>query len=127
MKKISIIGLGKLGFPFAVCLAHKGFEVIGLDINKSLVNSMNEAVAPYYELDLQKLLDESKDRLEATTDHNYIINNSEITFIVVPTPSTAKGNFTNKYVIDCCKKIGPILKEKSSFHIWFFPPHHSSD
>jgi UDPglucose 6-dehydrogenase len=51
MKKISFIGLGKLGLPCAEVIKDKGFEVYGYDINKIssnkiiLVNSIKEAVS----------------------------------------------------------------------------------
>ena len=51
MKKISFIGLGKLGLPCAEVIKDKGFEVYGYDVNKIssnkiiLVNSIKEAVS----------------------------------------------------------------------------------
>ena len=50
MKKVSFIGLGKLGLPCAEVIKDKGFEVFGYDINKVssdkivIVNSIKEAV-----------------------------------------------------------------------------------
>ena len=40
MKKISIIGLGKLGLPWLSVLVEKGFDVIGVDKNKSLLQQI---------------------------------------------------------------------------------------
>lgn len=50
MKKISFIGVGKLGLPCAEVIADKGYKVYGYDINKFIsdkitsVNSIKEAV-----------------------------------------------------------------------------------
>lgn len=42
ISKISVIGLGKLGLPLAVCLASKGFHVIGVDSNQQKVQLINK-------------------------------------------------------------------------------------
>ena len=36
--KVLVIGLGYVGLPLYLTIKKKGFEVFGLDINKSLVN-----------------------------------------------------------------------------------------
>ena len=40
--KICVMGLGYIGLPTAALLANKGFEVEGVDINKSIVETINE-------------------------------------------------------------------------------------
>ena len=40
MERISIIGLGKLGLPMAACLAHKGYRVIGVDLNLDIIQAV---------------------------------------------------------------------------------------
>ena len=39
--KICVMGLGYIGLPTAALLANKGFEVEGVDINKSIVETIN--------------------------------------------------------------------------------------
>jgi len=46
---ISVVGLGKLGSPLAACLAHKGFPVIGVDLNPRIVSLINGGKAPVVE------------------------------------------------------------------------------
>ncbi len=38
LPRVSVVGLGKLGAPLAAVLASRGFTVIGLDVNKTLVD-----------------------------------------------------------------------------------------
>ena len=38
LPRVSVVGLGKLGAPLAAVLASRGFSVIGLDVNKTLVD-----------------------------------------------------------------------------------------
>ena len=40
MKKVCVIGLGYIGLPTAAIIADKGIEVIGVDINSELIESI---------------------------------------------------------------------------------------
>jgi UDPglucose 6-dehydrogenase len=42
MTKLSLIGLGKLGLCLAICFAEKGFEVLGVDLEWGVVDSINQ-------------------------------------------------------------------------------------
>ena len=114
---ISIIGLGKLGSPMVAAYASKGYKVIGVDVNADFINALNEGKAPVEETNLAEYIKANKERISATQDYREAITNSGITFIIVPTPSEENGGFSTKYVVEAGKKIGEILKEKSSFHL----------
>jgi len=47
-KTISVVGLGKLGAPLAVCLAAMGMRVIGVDADPQKVEAINSGRAPLY-------------------------------------------------------------------------------
>lgn len=117
MSKVSIIGLGKLGSPMAAVYASKGFQVIGVDKNSAFVDAINNAKAPIDEPDLQEFIDANKERLAATIDTKEAVLKTDITFIIVPTPSGPDGSFTNKYVIEAIKEVGSALKEKETYHL----------
>lgn len=114
---ISVIGLGKLGAPMVAAYASKGYEVIGVDVNPKSVRLINEAKPPVFEPRLAEFLEENKERISATQDYEQAILNSDITFIIIPTPSVEGGRFSNKYVIEAGKEIGKALKKKSGFHL----------
>ena len=115
--RISVVGLGKLGSPLAAVLASKGHTVIGLDINETFVRSLNDGQAPVSEPSLQKLIDSARSRLTATTDYETAVLGSDITFILVPTPSTEDGTFSNKYVLAAIQEIGKALRRKDGYHL----------
>ena len=46
---LSVFGLGKLGAPMLAVFAHKGFEVIGTDLNPAFVDAINDGRAPVEE------------------------------------------------------------------------------
>jgi UDPglucose 6-dehydrogenase len=115
--RVSVVGLGKLGSPLAAVLASKGYEVIGVDLNDEFVQLLNAGRAPVHEPRLQELIDAGKSRLRATTDLEDATLQSEISFVIVPTPTDARGAFTNKYVIDAVRGIGRALRKKDTYHV----------
>ena len=85
--RICIIGLGKIGLPLAVQCASSGQGVIGVDISRDVVDSVNSGIPPFSgELDLDNKLSEvvAKGLLEATTDIGVAVKNSSVVMVVVP-------------------------------------------
>src|SRR5262249_14869629 len=52
-----------------------------------------------------------------TTDIAAAVRESDITFVIVPTPSEAGGAFTPRYVLDACRTIGGALRDLERFHV----------
>jgi len=115
---LSVIGLGKLGICAAVCPAYKGYKVIGLDIDKKTVDLVNRGKAPVVEPQLQALMDKSKKNLHATQDFEKIIKESDVTFLIVPTPSKPDGHFSNKFLKDALVPLATFLKDKKNYHLF---------
>ena len=115
--KISIVGLGKLGSPIVAVLASKGYDVVGIDTNPVFVEKINNHIAPVEEPQLQELLTEHKARISATTDWTKAIAESDMTTIIVPTPSGADGAFRNDYVLSVMDEIGRVLATKPGYHL----------
>lgn len=115
--KISVVGLGKLGSPIVAVLAAKGFEVIGLDTNPAFVEKINNHIAPVEEPHLQELLTEHKARISATMDWSKAVLETDLTSIIVPTPSAPDGAFRNDYVLSVMDEIGRVLAAKTGYHL----------
>ena len=115
--KASVIGLGKLGSPLAACLAAKGYSVIGVDTDVKKVEALREGRAPISETGLAEMIIGARERLTATQNIEEAIAGSEITFIVVATPSEPDGGFSLRYAIPACRAIGAALRRKKDFHL----------
>ncbi len=115
--EIAVIGLGKLGSPLAAVLASRGHVVVGVDLNPAAVQALNAGRAPVVEPGLQERLEMAQGRLRATTDFADAIAATDISFVIVPTPSGPDGAFSNRYVIDAVKRIGAALKATSRYHV----------
>ncbi|MDO4960875.1 MAG: UDP-glucose/GDP-mannose dehydrogenase family protein [Eubacteriales bacterium] len=117
--KISVFGLGYAGIVGAACCAKLGHHVIGVDVSQQKVDLINSGRATIVEDKIGDIVKEAheKGNLEASTDCRYAVHNSEISFIVVGTPSSDKGHLNFKYVYGVAKDIGEAIKDKDDFHI----------
>jgi UDPglucose 6-dehydrogenase len=114
---VSIVGLGKLGCPMMACLASRGCRVIGVDTNEAYLRLLREGHPPVNEPSLAELLRAHGDRISVTNDHRTAVLASQITFVVVATPSKDDGTYSLRYVQAACENIGSALREKRGFHV----------
>ena len=110
----SVIGLGKLGLPLAVILA-KRFTTIGVDHDRTLVVQINKRQTSLPEPGLRDLLRFTA--LSATTDIETATLRSDVTFVIVPTPSSTNGMFSNAYILDVIQKLGAAIAKKTGYHL----------
>ena len=83
---VAVIGLGYVGLPMAVTVARKGFKVLGIDISKKYVNSVNAGenyIGDVDDAELKELVE--KKMIKATTDYSEI-KDADVVMIAVPTP-----------------------------------------
>jgi len=117
LPRVSVVGLGKLGAPLAAVLASRGFSVIGLDVNKTLVDALNAGKMPIVEPQLNELIAANRARLSATMDANEAIQKSDASFVIVPTPSDSTGFFSNRFVLQAMETLGKALRTKAGYHM----------
>src|SRR4030095_13464971 len=109
---ISVIGLGKLGVPMVACFASKGFRVVGVDVDPHKVESIRRHKSPVREPLVNELLASVNGRLHAGHDIETAALTTDVTFIVVATPSEPGGGFSLRYVLPVCERIGQSLRRK---------------
>jgi UDPglucose 6-dehydrogenase len=85
--RIAVLGCGYLGAVHAACLAHWGFDTVGIDTSKEKVELLNAATAPFFEHGLDELLAEGvgSGKLSFTTDPSALAS-CTVAFICVGTP-----------------------------------------
>ena len=117
--KISIFGLGYVGAVSAACLANEGHNVIGVDPNRTKVDLINQGQTPVIEKDVGEMIKNAGNvgRLMGTTDATQAVNDTEISFVCVGTPSQLNGNLDLKYIRRVCENIGTVLKDKDRGHV----------
>ena len=116
---ISIFGLGYVGCVGAACLAKLGHNVIGVDVNENKVKLINEGKPTIIEEGIAELCKEAHDKglMSATTVAAEAVAETEISFIVVGTPSSKEGHLNLNYIYNVASRIGKALANKDRFHI----------
>lgn len=102
----------------ASCFARDGHSVVGVDPVSAKVELINSGQSPIIEEGIGDIIADavSKGRLRATEDQDEAIENSEIAFVCVGTPSQANGNLDLTYIRRVCELIGRALKNKHTRH-----------
>lgn len=116
-ERLSVFGLGKLGCTMMACFAHKGWPVVGVDVDEGFVKKINEGTSPIFEPGVDELIKANRSRISATLDPQEAIFDSDVSFIVVPTPSVEDGSFSIEYVTAVAGEIGSILRSKEDYHL----------
>jgi UDPglucose 6-dehydrogenase len=101
----------------AAAIASRGLRVIGVDVNRDAVDALNAGRAPVQETGLDDLIAANRARLRATMSHREAILDSDVTFVIVPTPSDESGAFSLRYASSACDDIGAALAEKDGYHL----------
>ncbi len=116
--KISIFGMGYVGTVSAGCLAQNGHQVIGVDPVRTKVELINAGQSPIIEAEIGEIIAETvrSGRLRATENQDEAINQTELSFVCVGTPSQANGNLDLTYIRRVCELIGKALKNKTARH-----------
>ena len=92
---ITIIGIGRLGLPFALLLDRAGYNVLGIDVNHELVEQINNKTYKSYEPEVNDYLEKSN--LKCTT--NFDTHHSKLIYILVPTPNGGGEKFYDHSIL----------------------------
>ena len=88
-----MLGCGYLGAVHAACLAHAGFDVLGVDSDARKIADLRAGRAPFFEAGLEQLLTAgvTSGRLQFTTSA-YELQNCPVIFLCVDTPQLADSS-----------------------------------
>ncbi|MDC1455979.1 UDP-N-acetyl-D-mannosamine dehydrogenase [Flavobacteriaceae bacterium] len=113
--KAVFMGLGYIGLPTAAIAASKGIEVVGVDVNPNVVNTINEGKIHIVEPALDKVVKKVVDngQLKASLKPEQ----ADAFFIVVPTPFKQNHRADISYVESATRMVIPFLREGNLFVI----------
>ncbi|HPC61809.1 MAG TPA: nucleotide sugar dehydrogenase, partial [Verrucomicrobiota bacterium] len=108
--KTAIIGMGYVGLPLAVQFARAGVAVVGLDIDASKVDALNQGKS-YIKHITSDTIEEAvrSGRFAATTDFSRI-REVEAVIICVPTPLNKNREPDISYILATGRSIAPHLQ-----------------
>ena len=110
MSKICVLGLGYIGLPTALLLANNGHEVVGIDVNKRVVDSLKAGKMPFEEKGFQELLDGAIAKKAFRAES--LVEEADAFMVAVPTPFDPELRMADlKYVVSACEMIVPHLRK----------------
>ena len=123
--KVVMMGLGYIGLPTAAVIASKDIIVHGVDLNQSVVDTINQGRIHIVEPSLDGLVKHvvEKDLLKASVD----VVPADVYLIAVPTPFKGNHEPDLKYVESATEMIIPNLKEGNLFIIESTSPVGTTD
>ncbi|OOC59298.1 UDP-glucose dehydrogenase family protein [Paenibacillus ihbetae] len=109
--KLAVIGTGYVGLVSGVCFSDLGNEVVCVDKMSNKIEMLNRGEVPIYEPGLKELIKKNKDvgRLHFTTDLLGAVQQADIVFIAVGTPSLPDGQADLSYIEQAAEEIGKSL------------------
>jgi UDP-N-acetyl-D-mannosaminuronic acid dehydrogenase len=125
MKKVVMLGLGYIGLPTAALIAKKGINVLGVDTNQKVVETINSGKVHIIEPDLDSVVKDviEKGYLKASSN----IEEGEVYIVVVPTPFKENYEPDISFVELATSTIIPILKEGDLYIIESTSPIHTTE
>ena len=111
--KLCMIGTGYVGLVSGVCFSDVGNKVYCVDKNKKKIDLLNNGKIPIYEPGLEEILKKNhrQKRLIFTSDLKKAVDNSDVIFICVGTPTKKNSNSAElKYVFNAVRELKKIIK-----------------
>lgn len=105
--KVCVVGLGYIGLPTACILALNGHNVVGIDINESVVDMINKGLVPINENKLDSTLKNlvSQKKIVAKTT----AESADAYIICVPTPLNNNFSSNIQHVSNALESILPCV------------------
>jgi len=123
--EVVTIGLGYIGLPTSALIASHGTNVLGVDINQSVVDTINQGKIHIIEPDLDAIVSKavSNGFFTASTKPT----SADVYLIVVPTPFKANHEPDISFVEAATKGIIPLLKKGDLYIIESTSPIGTTD
>jgi UDP-N-acetyl-D-mannosaminuronic acid dehydrogenase len=123
--EVVTIGLGYIGLPTSALIASHGTNVLGVDINQSVVDTINQGKIHIVEPDLDAIVSKavSDGFFKASTKASL----ADVYLIVVPTPFKGNHEPDISFVEAATKGIIPILKKGDLYIIESTSPIGTTD
>jgi len=109
--KIGVIGAGRLGICFALLCEQAGYDVLVSDIREDYVNDLNDRKITTNEPEVEDLLRVAKN-FRATTDNKEVIDECDLIYTLVSTPSLEDGSYDVSSVWRVLQDFEGVKKKK---------------
>ena len=108
--KIAVVGLGYVGLPLAIAFAKKGFQVLGIEIDRDRLEHLKRKESYITDISHKELRQaQAGNKFSATGDFR-VLKEVDVVIICVPTPIKRKYHPNISYIKQAVKAISKNLK-----------------
>ena len=111
VNRVAVIGLGYVGLTLAVSLANRGHQVTGIDINSSIISSLNNGNSHIFEPGLEDMLKANIKRKSIEFCEKFNSGAHQIYIVAVGTPLDVDSKPNLAPMIDSLSAISEVLKK----------------
>jgi UDPglucose 6-dehydrogenase len=110
---IAIVGAGYVGLVTGTCFSEMGISVTCVDVDSVKIQNLNQGIIPIYEPGLEDMAIKNfkAGRLKFTTDLTSCLDEVEVLFNAVGTPSDEDGSVDLRYVLDVAHTVGQNINK----------------
>lgn len=110
--------MGYVGLTMAACMAERGVKTVGIDVDRHKLALLSKGETTIYEPQLKSMIKKNlfSGNLFFIEDYK-ALQESNITFITVGTPSKTDGSIDLEQVRMTSESIGKALKTKRDYHL----------
>ncbi|SDF16624.1 nucleotide sugar dehydrogenase [Limimaricola pyoseonensis] len=112
--KVVVFGLGYVGATAVGCIARCGHEVVGIDVNRDKVATLNAGRSPILEPGLEPMIAAAVEegRLTAQGDIGDALDRADLALVCVGTPSAADGAHNMGYIAEVSRQIAQAVARR---------------
>ncbi|MCH5222285.1 MAG: UDP-glucose/GDP-mannose dehydrogenase family protein [Muribaculaceae bacterium] len=114
---VAIVGTGYVGLVSGACFSEVGVDVTCVDIDHAKIEQLKRGIIPIYEPGLSELVKKNMEvgRLHFATSIGEIIDNVDIVFCAVGTPSDEDGSADLSHVLAVARDFGRSINSYTLF------------
>ena len=115
LPRLTVLGTGYLGATHAICMAVLGYDVLGVDADRSKIEALASGRVPFFEPGLPEMLAKALDsgRLRFTTDLAEAGEHGDVHFICVGTPQRSDSAGADlRFVEGVARDLAPYLRRR---------------
>lgn len=114
-KAITVFGLGKVGTAIAAVALENHFQVFGFDVNEQVIDSLGKQEYRTQEPFVDAILRKFHRNFDVKAKLEDVIKCSDLSIVIVPTPSMEDGTFSSQAVEEAVKRIIDAINCQSEF------------
>lgn len=111
IKKVGVIGLGYIGLPLVAALASRGFEVVGIDVDREKISRLRKTYkVPIHEPGVNETLQRCRRNIQFAADQQNVLRKCDAILVTVGTPVSSNGYPNLRHLDSVVESIGPHLQ-----------------